>query len=727
MKDYSVKILFILISTLCSLNLFSQADLQVSNIQDFPSVVHPGEVVYYTFDLHNIGNEMASGNYTIRKYLSTSRYQTIDDIEVGVVPTGNTPVGVIEGVIGAITIPQDYTNAKATLYIVVDADDQIEESDEGNNGIFSQVFSIQFEYQEVECQHNFGFQHQFLCQNEIDGGYEIYTQTESSIYRHEIDYDANILSTELHEEITNLVVNHDDRKLEEIDGELNVLNSQDLPDYLFDEHDSFKRVVQLTTGEYLFYYTLKTYPPIGFSSTAILIKTDASFNQIALYDDIVNEDGNAPNDGIEGVHPTADGGFYVDYEFNRGTWSNTFWSYLVKYEADGSYDLLNHMEAYDIKMTETPCGVKRADSYLYSSVYSGVNNTTTYWNNNAGTKTITNSSWSRGAYTSDGAFFNTNISVDYSDSHQTESTHTITVTDGSEPFVYSNSGFGGYILKGTGPTFLAFKTIDDYLTISQFPCNPDTGTDPDQEPESDCMVNVSEIESLDFTPIGSFGNSEYFISNNADNMYSIEALLDEYNYELVCIESAEENEFLSQHLSTMTYIGLNDAAQENTLSWKTGEALNYLNFDDDCSFCGTNNELNDHVIMNQWNGKWSWTNPWSNRPYIIEVACDAVDAPKPFLRMGSKQSITETTALEEFTIFPNPSSDFINVSFDSKQDQEITLAIYDGLGAKIHEQVEANAAANGSVQINVSAFPTGVYFVHLFDESHKAIKKFVKQ
>ena len=703
----------------------AQADLSLLNLEGIPNEINPGEVVNYTFDIRNAGFDAVFGNYVIKTYLSIDRYSEEDDIEVDYMSTGNTPIG-IEKVSGEFIIPESFSSTYATLIIVIDADEQIGEINELNNEL-SKGISIKIEYQEVDCQQNLGYLHSFLCQNNIEEGYEIYTKKSGTIYKHIVDYDGNILSTDVHEVITELHVNNDVRQLEERDLSGNVISSTQLPDYLFDDHPQLQ-VKQLVTGEYVFYYNVKTYPnTIGFSSRVIIIKTTSSFEQIDIYDDILNETSNAPNDAIEGVIPTQDGGFYVDYRFNLGTWQGMFYSYLVKYDADGKYNLLHHEEASSFKFEETPCGLKRIEGYHYGSIYSGVNNVQTFWNNNASTHSTNNESSAREAYQIQQSFQNTNVrSTWHSTNYEEFIPYTIYVTDGEEEYEYLDTGFNGYLLKGTGPTFLAFKTINNYLTISQYPCDPDNGNNP--EPEDECAVNTEEIESLDFTNIGSFGNSEYFVSNNPDNMYSIEALLDEYEYQLACIESEEENDFLIQHLTAMTYIGLNDAGQENVLSWATGETLDYINFDNDCSFCHTNNQLNDHVIMNFWNGKWSWTNAWSNRPYIIEVACNPEsNNPKPSLRMVKESRSSEHSELEAFTIYPNPSTDFINVSFDSKQDQEVTLAIYDGLGAKIHEQVEANAAANGSVQINVSNFPTGVYFVHLFDESHRAIKKFVKQ
>ena len=723
----NLKILFgTLTFLLVNLNMcFSQADLKISNIKGVPNTVVPGEVVYYTFDIENIGTEIAVGNYTIRKYISRDRYFDDEDIEVGYVPTGNTPIGKIENVVGGVTIPETYSNRSLRLIFVIDADNQIAESDEGNNVyIFNNSTKVKLPYIEEDCSENLGFDHEFLCQDIIDNGYEIYTNQEGNIHKHVVDLSGNILSSEVIESETSLSINEEERLLEEKDYLGNVLDSKPLPNYLFDEYPTM-RVIKLFTGEYVFYYNLRNYSPSTFLSMVVCIKTSESFEKIDVYDDIFNHTGSAAWDKLKGLYPTNDGGFYVNYEFHKPTWMNTYYSYLVKYDSEGNYNLEHHREAYSIELKRTPCGLKRSVSDNSGGAYSGVNNIITYWNNNANTLQVSNSSSGRyGAYSYDYKFVNTNIRTAASGSHiGVSQPYTVYVSDEEEIYsyeqpVFSENVFGQiiYLLNGEDETFLYLaKTTNGYLKIAQYPCSSDP---------VDCTADTDEIETLDFTHIGSFDNSEYYLSNNSDNMYATNAFLEEYGFNLASINSEEENDFLYQYLSEMTYIGLNDLEQEGVLSWGTEDAVSFSNFDPDCFFCGTNTGQNDHVVMNQWNGKWSWTNAWSSRPFIVEIPCETG---RPSLRM-SNPNINKTDGISSIAkIYPNPSSDFINVQVEAASSSKNAISIFNSLGKSVFTKEYEFQQEDQLIKIDVSQFPSGVYFVRLMNGEQNLAKKFVKE
>lgn len=105
------------------------ADFQVS------SSGSAGSVVNFTVDLINDGSANVTGNYTIRAYLSTNTSVGNGDTEVGQIVTGNTPIGRIQDVPGAITIPSGFAAGDYFLILSADDDDVIVESTNGNNFI----------------------------------------------------------------------------------------------------------------------------------------------------------------------------------------------------------------------------------------------------------------------------------------------------------------------------------------------------------------------------------------------------------------------------------------------------------------------------------------------------------------------------------------------------------------------------------------------------------------
>ncbi len=119
----------------------NKPDLSLST--DTPAIGFggPGQVLSFNFNLINQGNATASGSYFIRSYISTDQSLSNDDIQEGVIATGNTPVGSTE-VTGAITIPDDLPQGVYFLILKVDDDNDIAESNENNNILNTNYFSV---------------------------------------------------------------------------------------------------------------------------------------------------------------------------------------------------------------------------------------------------------------------------------------------------------------------------------------------------------------------------------------------------------------------------------------------------------------------------------------------------------------------------------------------------------------------------------------------------------
>ncbi len=102
---------------------------------------NPGAVASFNFDLINSGTAIASDDYRIGFVLSTDATLSSNDIFVGEVPTGNTGIGTISDIGGAITIPANTAPGSYFLIAKADFDDVITESNENNN-VDTQPFTV---------------------------------------------------------------------------------------------------------------------------------------------------------------------------------------------------------------------------------------------------------------------------------------------------------------------------------------------------------------------------------------------------------------------------------------------------------------------------------------------------------------------------------------------------------------------------------------------------------
>ena len=136
--------------TMTGITTGNQSDLTVSNFQNLPNTTKIGEVKTFNFDLHNIGNGVANGAYQVDVYLSANQDLNINQytpgtpfVKIGEVNTGNTPIGTIPDVVGALNVPSGTALGPYYLVLIADGTEVIAESNESNNVLVSnQIITV---------------------------------------------------------------------------------------------------------------------------------------------------------------------------------------------------------------------------------------------------------------------------------------------------------------------------------------------------------------------------------------------------------------------------------------------------------------------------------------------------------------------------------------------------------------------------------------------------------
>ena len=117
-------------------------DLTLSDLQIPNASVQAGQTLSYNFDASNIGTGAVPGNFTIKSYISLDNVLSANDIQDGIISTGNYGVGFsVQDVVGASSIPSNLAEGQYFLIVKIDADDAITESNENNN-IVIRAFSV---------------------------------------------------------------------------------------------------------------------------------------------------------------------------------------------------------------------------------------------------------------------------------------------------------------------------------------------------------------------------------------------------------------------------------------------------------------------------------------------------------------------------------------------------------------------------------------------------------
>lgn len=90
-------------------------------------------------------------------------------------------------------------------------------------------------------------------------------------------------------------------------------------------------------------------------------------------------------------------------------------------------------------------------------------------------------------------------------------------------------------------------------------------------------------------------------------------------------------------------------------------------------------------------------------------------------------SISENEVLNSVTLFPNPSSDDLNVEFSTSNNQAVQLVITDITGKVIYAQSVNASAGTNLVMIDASEMSQGLYFVNVQTNGLKKALQFIKK
>ncbi|MFL0354605.1 FG-GAP-like repeat-containing protein [Xanthomarina sp. GH4-25] len=89
---------------------------------------------------------------------------------------------------------------------------------------------------------------------------------------------------------------------------------------------------------------------------------------------------------------------------------------------------------------------------------------------------------------------------------------------------------------------------------------------------------------------------------------------------------------------------------------------------------------------------------------------------------GSQPLNTESFSAENFSIYPNPTSNYITVN--TKNIEDVSYKLYDITGKLVKQQ---SVLSNSKNQIDLSHFSNGLYFIHLTSNKESYVHKIIKK
>ena len=87
----------------------------------------------------------------------------------------------------------------------------------------------------------------------------------------------------------------------------------------------------------------------------------------------------------------------------------------------------------------------------------------------------------------------------------------------------------------------------------------------------------------------------------------------------------------------------------------------------------------------------------------------------------------ESASIENFDVYPNPSSDIFNISFVSEEVQDLNIRVVNMLGEVIHTESLEQFIGEYTKQVNLEDYTKGVYFLEIVTNQGVVNKKIVLQ
>ncbi|OFX25567.1 MAG: hypothetical protein A2033_06355 [Bacteroidetes bacterium GWA2_31_9] len=247
----------------------------------------------------------------------------------------------------------------------------------------------------------------------------------------------------------------------------------------------------------------------------------------------------------------------------------------------------------------------------------------------------------------------------------------------------------------------AFNNAD--LTVAHFNSGASSWEDYGNTSNSGDVVSgwiTSEYNSS-FTPLT-------FASKSAANILPVDLLIFD--------AKARDNKFVDVFWSTASEFNTKDFIVERSNDLKTFESITTV------KAAGNSNSEINYTITDE--------NPFKGTSYyrLKTTDFDNSYSYSEIVSVNIAQENQQESKIDMVNIFPNPTTDLINIVYNYTESEYITLAILDFQGKTVlTPKKHQSAKGNNIISIDVSEFRAGIYFVKIFNNKSFTVGKFIKQ
>jgi hypothetical protein len=96
------------------------------------------------------------------------------------------------------------------------------------------------------------------------------------------------------------------------------------------------------------------------------------------------------------------------------------------------------------------------------------------------------------------------------------------------------------------------------------------------------------------------------------------------------------------------------------------------------------------------------------------------------LVMDRGNSVQENTIVNDFIVYPNPTTDFVELSYNLNTTENVSVKIIDITGSVVYQNFEGKIpAGKRTARIDVSDFASGIYSIQLQINNKTVTRKIV--
>ena len=88
-------------------------------------------------------------------------------------------------------------------------------------------------------------------------------------------------------------------------------------------------------------------------------------------------------------------------------------------------------------------------------------------------------------------------------------------------------------------------------------------------------------------------------------------------------------------------------------------------------------------------------------------------------------SVEEIEYLTDFTVYPNPTADVLNVTFTSMEQVAANLEVLNGLGQKVMQVQQNVQVGENRLQMDLSTLSRGIYYLNIWMDGQAVSRKVV--